>query len=90
MKSTITTKKIMHVGVKEFRANMHGISEKARKNKCKLLIMKKNVPVFEVRPLSPKEMFDNEILTAQKEMKEGKFYTTEEVLAHLALRRKSV
>jgi len=47
--------------------------------------MKKNVPVFEVRPLSPKEAFENEIFTAQKEMHEGKSYTTEQLRAVLGL-----
>lgn len=85
MKTAIVTEKIMHVGVKEFRANMHGISEKARKNKCRLLIMKKNVPVFEVRPLSPKELFENEILARQARSRFQKSYTTDELRAVLGI-----
>ncbi len=87
MKSKAVSEKIMHVGVKEFRANMHEISEKARKNKCRLLIMKKNVPVFEVRPLSPKELFENEILQRAENSRNKKGHSTAEVLAHIARRR---
>jgi len=43
------------VGLKEFRQNMAKISSQAQIKNQKLIILKKNQPIFELHPLSKKE-----------------------------------
>ena len=48
----MTTKMI---GVKEFRQNMAQFSEEARRKNQRLIILKKNKPIFELKPFSEEE-----------------------------------
>jgi len=39
------------IGVKEFRQNIAKITKDSRKNNQRLIILSRNIPMFEVRPL---------------------------------------
>ncbi len=92
--ATAPIEKFIHIGAKEFRANMHKYSEQARKKGCSLLVMKKNKPIFEVKPLTPKEKFyqELEILAekARKDLKEGKAYSSAQVLKIIRARKNKI
>jgi hypothetical protein len=76
----MTTKMI---GVKEFRQNMAGISEEALRKNQRLIILKKNQPIFELKPL-PKEdaVLEKLVLDVQvglEDMKNKRVYSHEEM-----------
>ncbi|TSC55444.1 MAG: hypothetical protein Greene101420_923 [Parcubacteria group bacterium Greene1014_20] len=86
---------IQYVGVKEFRQNMSGHIRQSRRNKTKLMILRRNVPIFEVVPLDSVVPIDMEgeikpsilrkIEKARADVRAGRFYTHEEVKRHLGL-----
>ena len=43
------------VGIKQFRQNMAKISDQARKKKERLIVLRKNKPIFELRPIQAKD-----------------------------------
>ncbi len=71
------------IGVKEFRQNMAKISESARKNNQRLIVLRKNEPIFELRPLSKKdatlERFALDIQECLEDAKAGRVYSHEDV-----------
>jgi antitoxin (DNA-binding transcriptional repressor) of toxin-antitoxin stability system len=77
------------IGVKEFRQNMAKLAQKARKNNERLIILRKNEPIFELRPLSKKdatlEKLMRDIEEAREDVKAGRVYTTEEVRKNLGI-----
>lgn len=78
------------VGIKEFRQNMATISEEAHKRKQRLIIMRKNKAIFELRPLSHKASVMENLLAALAEadadIKAGRVYTADQVKKMLRLR----
>lgn len=76
----MTTKMI---GVKEFRQNMAKISEEVSKKNQRLIIMRKNKPIFELRPLSDKEVtlesLVMDINDSLDDMKNNRVYSHEEM-----------
>lgn len=77
------------IGLKEFRQNMAKIAERARKNNERLVILRKNVPIFELRPLSKKDAALDELMIgieeARADVKAGRVYSLEEVQKALGL-----
>ncbi len=77
------------VGMKEFRQNMSKYTKEANKKKIRYIIMKKNVPVLEISPLDEKQYayvkLSEEIKESEKQIKEGKFYTQDEVMKEFGL-----
>ena len=77
------------IGMREFRDNMAKYTKKTKKG-VRYIVLKKNVPVLDIRPIDEKqfamERLSAEIEEARKEVREGKVYTHEEVLAHLGLK----
>jgi hypothetical protein len=77
------------VGIKEFRQHMAVISETARKKKQRLIIVRNNKPIFELRPLDAKttgiEKLLKDIEKARDSVKKGKTYTLEQVEKMLGL-----
>lgn len=77
------------IGIKEFRQNMAAISEAARKNKQRLIILRKNRPVFELRPLDPAEADLGQLMRgideAREDVRKGRVYTSEQVKKMLGL-----
>lgn len=77
------------VGVKEFRQNIATYYKKSIKNNWCFLIMNRNKPIFEVRPVSHKditlEKLQADIAQAREDYKQGRYYTAEEVRKHLGI-----
>ncbi len=79
------------IGIKEFRQNMASISESARKKKQRIIILRKNVPLFELLPLVGDEEgvykpeFVRGIEEAERQIKRGEVYSMEEVEKRLGL-----
>ena len=77
------------VGIKEFRQNMAQLALKARKNNERLVILRKNEPIFELRPLSKKdatlEALMRDIEEAREDVRAGRVYSLEEVQKSLGL-----
>lgn len=78
------------IGLKELRQNMAAVSAMAAKKKQRVIVLKKNVPVFELRPLSQDDValwtFEHEILEARQAARKQKSHTTNEVRAMLGLK----
>ena len=78
------------IGVREFRQNMTTLYRKAQKKQVRYIVMNKNRPVFEVRPVEPKreiylDSFIAEIAEARQQVKEGKVRSWDEVKKSLRL-----
>ncbi len=77
------------IGVKEFRQNMAKLATRARKNSERLIILRKNEPIFEIRPLSKSDAVLEELLhditKAKGEVKKGLTYSQEEIETKLGL-----
>ena len=55
------------IGVREFRQNITTLYKKAQKDSVRYIVLNKNKPVFEVRPLSEKDFFLEKLLITTKE-----------------------
>lgn len=77
------------VGVREFRQNIASYYRKSIKNDWRFLIMNRNQPIFEVRPISRKdatlEKLYADIAEAREDYKQGRFFTAEEVRKRLGI-----
>lgn len=77
------------VGLKDFRQNLATYTKTAQQQNIRYVVLKKNVPVLEVRPLSPKESamekFVAEIAEARTQVKRGEVYTQEEIMKEFGL-----
>lgn len=77
------------IGVKEFRQNMAKYSAKARRYGWQYLVLNRNKPIFEVRPLSKKEAtikkLAAEIAEARQQYLEGKGIPLETALRQIGL-----
>jgi len=77
------------IGMKEFRQNLATVAKNARKNQIKYIVLKKNVPIFEVSPIDEKQfLLDKlvcEIKNAEKEIKSGAYYTQDEIMKEFGL-----
>jgi len=79
------------IGVREFRQNLTPLYKKAQKKKIRYVVMNKNRPVFEVRPIQPKseiylDSFIKDIAHARQQVREGKVHTLEEVEKHFGIK----
>lgn len=77
------------VGMKELRQNMAKLSTRAHQKNERLIVLRKNQPIFELRPLSNKdsliEIFRQDIEIAQTDINSGAVYSQEEVRKILGL-----
>lgn len=77
------------IGVKKFRQNLAKITKNSRKNNERLVILNRNIPIFEVRPLSQKDLIlENLLLDIQEgldDAKAGRVYSQAEVESMLGL-----
>jgi len=77
------------VGIKELRQDMAKITKEAQKKNQRIIVLRKNKPVFELRPLSDEdsliESFTRDITEAKAQVKRGETHTQEEVLKELGL-----
>lgn len=78
------------IGLKELRQNMAKVTRDATRKKQRVIVFKKNAPLFELRPLSTADIalwkFDHDIADARRSAKEGKMYSTKEVRRMLGLK----
>ena len=77
------------IGIKELRQNMAKITEQARKNNQRLIVLRKNEPIFELRPLSKKdatlERLALDIQEGLEDVKAGRVYSHEEIKNYFGL-----
>lgn len=77
------------IGVKEFRQNIASYYAKSIKNNWRFLVMNRNQPIFDVRPISKKdaslEKLYADIVEAREDYKQGRYYTASEVRKHLGI-----
>lgn len=77
------------IGMKDFRQNLARYTEEANKNKTRFVVLNKNKPVLEILPIDEKEFayhkLSKELEASEKQIKEGKFYTQEEVMKEFNL-----
>lgn len=77
------------VGMKEFRQNLASYTRNSRTKNIRYIILKKNIPVLEVRPIDEKafarEKFRLKLVEAHEQYKRGEYYSHEEVMKELGL-----
>jgi len=77
------------IGIKELRQNMAQITQRSSKKKERLIVLRKNEPLFELRPLSGKDVFENRLLVnlkvAEVDAKKGKSSSLVDVAQRLGL-----
>jgi len=71
------------IGTKELRQDMANITRRARKRNERIIVLRKNQPIFELRPLSDKdslmESFRRDIEEAREDKRKGRVYSQTEV-----------
>lgn len=71
------------IGVKEFRQNMAKITARSQKNNERLIVLNRNTPIFEVRPIVKKDFaiqsLDEAIKEGLADIKAGRVYSQEYV-----------
>lgn len=77
------------VGTKQLRQNMAKIANEAQKKNERIIVLRKNKPLFELRPLSDEdslvESFRRDIEMAREQVKKGEVYSQSDVLKSLGL-----
>lgn len=77
------------IGMKDFRTNISSYTKQAKKMNIQFIVLKKNIPVLEVKPIDEKtfalEKLAKEITKARLEIKQGKTYTQEEIMKEFGL-----
>ena len=78
------------VGLKELRQNMAGITREATRKRHRVIVLKKNAPLFELRPLSEEDIstwsLHLDIEHALEDAKQGRTLTTTELRKMLGLK----
>lgn len=76
------------IGMKEFRQNMAAYTKNTKKG-VRYVILKKNVPVLDVRPIDEKEFamekLSAELEEAREDVKAGRVYSQEEIMKEFGL-----
>lgn len=71
------------IGLKELRQNMARVSQEAHKKKERVIVLRKNRPLFELRPLSSEgalmETFRLDIKEAKKDARAGRVHSQKEI-----------
>jgi antitoxin (DNA-binding transcriptional repressor) of toxin-antitoxin stability system len=77
------------IGLKELRQNLSRVAKRAHEKNERYIVLRKNEPIFELRPLSKKERKLEELLAsirrAEEDVKAGRIYSLEEVAKELGL-----
>jgi len=82
---------VKFVNMREFRHNMAGISREARKKNQRIVILKRNLPIFELTPIIGdeeglyKEEFVHGLLESLKQAGRGKMSSLKEAKKDLGL-----
>lgn len=71
------------VGTKELRQDMAKITKDAQKNNERIIVLRKNKPIFELRPLSDEaalaESFIRDIEEAREDVKKGRVHSQQDI-----------
>ena len=77
------------IGVKEFRQHMAKFTLQARRNGWRYIVLSRNEPLFEVKPLSKRdavlEKLAADVAEARLEVREGKTLPLEQALRSIGL-----
>jgi len=77
------------IGVKELRSNLSAVADRMRRKNERLIVLRNNQPILELRPLSKKdatlEKLMMDIREAEEEVKAGRTYTLDEAEKMLGL-----
>lgn len=77
------------IGLKELRQNMAKVTEEASRKRQRVIVLKKNAPLFELKPLIGEELalaeFDRSIEAARQSVRKGKTYSTAQIRDLLGL-----
>ncbi len=77
------------IGLKEFRQNLSAYTKQVQSKKMRLIVLNKNIPLIEVKPVEEKEfILENlreEVAEARAEVKRGEVYTLDEIEKMLGL-----
>ncbi len=77
------------IGVKEFRQNIANIAKSSKKNNQRIVILSRNTPILEVRPLSNKDFtLESLALGIQQgldDAKAGRIYSQAQIESMLGL-----
>ena len=88
-KAKLKEQKTEFVGLKEFRQGISNYAVKANKKNFNYIILKRNVPILHVRPLTKKEtiiaQLEADVAHAREDVRLGRTYTTEQVRKMLGL-----
>ncbi len=80
------------VGVKDFRQNIADYHKQAIKNDWRFIVLSRNKPIFDVRPLNDKEatleQLVADVATARADYAAGRVYTPSQARKFLGLHRK--
>lgn len=77
------------VGLKDFRQNLATYTKDAAVKSIRFIILKRNIPVLEVKPVDEKEItlekLAAELAEAEKDIKLGKVYSQEQIMREFGL-----
>lgn len=77
------------VGMKEFRQNMAKYAREVKKVDTRLIVLRKNEPIFEIRPVDKKEIalekLEIELTEAEEQIKRGEVVSHEEIMKEFGL-----
>ncbi len=77
------------IGLKELRQNMAEVSNEATRKNQRVIVLKKNAPIFELRPLSEEDValwtFERDLEAARVSVRKEKTHSTAEVRKMLGL-----
>lgn len=77
------------IGIKEFRQNIASYAKTAKTENMRFIILRKNVPVLEVKSLDEKEFtleqLAGDIAQARDDAKKGNVYTQKQIMAEFGL-----
>ncbi len=78
------------VGMKELRHHMAKLTSEATRKRERLIVLRKNRPIFELRPLSEDDValwsFDHDLEQARESARAGKTHSTKDVRKMLGLK----
>ena len=77
------------IGLKELRREIGGVADRARLRHERYIVLRKNEPIFELRPLSKTdatlEALTRDIAEAEADVKAGRVYSAKDVEKMLGL-----
>ncbi len=77
------------IGIKEFRQNISTLTKNARKQGTRFIVLNKNRPMLDVRPISDEdatlEQLAHDVARAREDVREGRVYSLAEIKKDLGL-----